>query len=248
MTDTAFEKQRADLVDRLGTDAEMAKRTGEWLGKAQELGYSYNFDWLGLPIIQYPQDIVAMQELIWKLRPQVIVETGVARGGSLIFYASMLELVAICTGEPAGKVIGIDIDIRQPNREAIEAHPMARRIELVQGSSIDPAIVGQVRQLVGEADRVLVCLDSNHTHEHVLEELRAYAPMTTPGSYCVVFDTLVENLPEEAIGDRPWGKGDNPLTAVREYLAETDAFVTDHRIDAKLQVSVAREGYLRRRA
>lgn len=248
MTDTAFEEQRSQLVTRLGSDEEMNGLTSQWLGKAQELGYSYNFDWLGLPIIQYPQDIVAMQEVIWKIQPDVIVETGVARGGSLIFYASLLELTANCGGKQGGRVIGIDIDIRQPNRDVIEAHPMSKRIDLVQGSSIDAAIVDQVRDMVGNAPRVLVCLDSNHTHDHVLEELRAYAPMTTPGSYCVVFDTLVEHLPDEAIGDRPWGRGNNPLTAVRAYLEETDMFEVDSKMHDKLQISVAREGYLRRRA
>lgn len=246
MTDTAFAQQRTQLIAELGSNNEMADLTNRWLGKAQELGYSYNFDWLGLPIIQYPQDIVAMQELIWKLQPDVIVETGVARGGSLIFYASMLELLETCTGAKGGRVIGIDIDIRQANRQAIEAHPLSHRIELVQGSSIDPAIVEQVHSKVGDTHRVLVCLDSNHTHDHVLEELRAYAPLTTVGSYCVVFDTLVEHLPVEAIGDRPWAHGNNPLTAVKAYLAETDMFETDVQLHDKIQISVAREGYLRR--
>lgn len=246
MTDTAFVQQRSELVAELGSNADMADLTNRWLGKAQQLGYSYNFDWLGLPIIQYPQDIVAMQELIWKVQPDVVVETGVARGGSLIFYASMLELLETCTGAKGGRVIGIDIDIRQPNREAIEAHPLSHRIDLVQGSSVDPAIIEQVRGMVGDAERVLVCLDSNHTHGHVLDELHAYAPMTTPGSYCIVFDTLVEHLPDEAIGDRPWGHGNNPLTAVKAYLAETDMFEIDARVHDKLQISVAREGYLRR--
>lgn len=246
MTDTAFVQQRSELVAELGSNSEMADLTNRWLGKAQQLGYSYNFDWLGLPIIQYPQDIVAMQELIWRLQPEVVVETGIARGGSLIFYASMLELLETCTGAKGGRVIGIDIDIRQPNREAIETHPLSHRIDLVQGSSVDPAIIEQVRSLVGDAKRVLVCLDSNHTHDHVLGELHAYAPMTTPGSYCVVFDTLVEHLPDEAIGDRPWGHGNNPLTAVKAFLAETDMFEIDSRLDDKLQISVARQGYLRR--
>lgn len=246
MTDTVFMQQRTQLIAELGSNGEMADLTNRWLGKAQELGYSYNFDWLGLPIIQYPQDIVAMQELIWKLQPDIVVETGVARGGSLIFYASMLELLETCAGVKGGRVIGIDIDIRQANRQAIESHPLSRRIELVQGSSIDPATVEQVRSKVGDAQRVLVCLDSNHTHDHVLEELRAYAPFTTLGSYCVVFDTLVEHLPAEAIGDRPWGHGNNPLTAVKAYLAETDMFETDAQLHDKIQISVAREGYLRR--
>jgi cephalosporin hydroxylase len=246
MTDKAFAQQRNELVAELGTNNEMADLTNRWLGKAQELGYSYNFDWLGLPIIQYPQDIIALQELIWKLRPNVVVETGVARGGSLIFYASMLELLETCTGAKGGRVIGIDIDIRHSNRKAIEAHPLSHRIDLIQGSSIEPAIVEKVGAMVGDAARVLVSLDSNHTHDHVLDELRAYAPMTTVGSYCVVFDTLVEHLPDEAIGDRPWGRGNNPLTAVKAYLAETDIFETDTLLHDKLQISVAREGYLRR--
>lgn len=245
-TDPAFAHHRSTLIAELGSNETMAQLTDRWLGKAQELGYSYNFDWLGLPIIQYPQDVVAMQELIWKLRPDVVVETGIARGGSLIFYASMLELLETCTGAKGGRVIGIDIDIRQPNRDAIEAHPLSRRVELVQGSSIDPVVVGKVREMVGDAKSVLVCLDSNHTHDHVLEELRAYAPMTTVGNYCVVFDTLIEQLPDEAIGERPWARGNNPLTAVRAYLEESDMFETDAPLHDKLQISVAREGYLRR--
>lgn len=246
MTDKAFAQQRSELVTELGLNGDMADLTNQWIGKAQELGYSYNFDWLGLPIIQYPQDIVAMQELIWTLRPEVIVETGVARGGSLVFYASMMELLATCTGAKGGRVMGIDIDIRQPNRDAIEAHPLSHRIDLVQGSSIDPEIIGQVRERIRDAKRELVCLDSNHTHDHVLEELRAYAPMTTVGSYCVVFNTLVEYLPDKAIGDRPWGRGNNPLIAVRAYLAETDMFEVDAPLHDKLQISVARDGYLKR--
>ena len=247
MTDTAFEQQRRELVSRIGTDKALNDLTGQWLGKAQELGYSYNFDWLGLPIVQYPQDIVAMQELIWSIKPDLIIETGIARGGSLIFYASLLELVALCGGPKDARVLGLDIDIREPNRKAIEAHPLSGRVTMIQGSSIDPAIVEQVREQAQGYQRVLVCLDSNHTHDHVLEELRAYAPLVTPGSYCVVFDTLVEHLPEAAIGDRPWGRGDNPLTAVHAYLEETDDFETDAYVHDKLQISVAREGYLRRR-
>lgn len=247
MTDTVFEQQRRELVAKLGSDKSMNDLTGQWLGKAQELGYSYNFDWLGLPIVQYPQDIVAMQELVWRIKPDLIIETGIARGGSLIFYASLLELVAMCGGPKDARVLGLDIDIREPNRKAIEDHPLFGRIDMIQGSAIDPAIVDAVRERAKGRQRVLVCLDSNHTHDHVLEELRAYAPLVTPGSYCVVFDTLVEHLPEAAIGDRPWGKGNNPLTAVHAYLKETGDFEVDTYMHDKLQISVAREGYLRRR-
>jgi cephalosporin hydroxylase len=208
--------------------------------------YSYNFSWLGRPIIQYPQDIVAMQEIIWAVQPDLIIETGIAHGGSLIFSASMLELNAACGGPPHGTVLGVDIDIRAHNRAAIDAHPMSRRIKMIQGSSVAPEIVGQV---VAEAEgkaRVLVCLDSNHTHEHVLAELTAYAPLTSVGSYCVVFDTIVEHLPADFCGDRPWGPGNNPWTATSEYLREHPEFEIDRRIDHKLLLSVAPGGYLRR--
>lgn len=246
MTDTTFEAQRRVMIDTISGDSSLNALTGQWLGRAQELGYSYNFDWMGLPIIQYPQDIVAMQELVWSIKPDLIIETGIARGGSAVFYASLLELNALCGGPQDARLVAVDIDIRAHNRTAIEAHPMAKRISMIQGSSIDEAIVEQVRRAADGRARVLVCLDSNHTHEHVLAELRAYAPLVTPGSYCVVFDTLVEDLPEAAIGDRPWGKGDNPMTAVRTYLAETSDFEVDRARHGKLQVTVAPEGYLRR--
>lgn len=219
-------------------------------------GYSYNFAWLGRPVIQYPQDVVALQELIWSVRPDLIIETGIAHGGSLILSASMLALLDYCDAlhdgnlldpsKPNRKVLGIDIDIRPHNRTAIEAHPMAGRIEMIQGSSIAPDIISQVRERAGQAKRVLVCLDSNHTHDHVLAELEAYAPLTSPGSYCVVFDTIIEDLPEGSFPDRPWDRGDNPKTAVWEYLKQHPEFEIDKSIDHKLLVSVAPDGFLRR--
>lgn len=208
--------------------------------------YSYNFAWLGRPIIQYPQDIVAMQELIWSLQPDLIVETGIAHGGSLIFSASMLELNAACGGPAAAHVIGIDIDIRAHNRDAILAHPMSRRISMIEGSSIAPPIVAQVRARAQGKKSVLVCLDSNHSHAHVLAELQAYAPLTSVGSYCVVFDTVIEDLPASLSGERPWGPGNNPKTAVWAYLKEHPEFEVDADVDAKLLISVAPSGYLRR--
>jgi cephalosporin hydroxylase len=208
--------------------------------------YSYNFSWLGRPIIQYPQDIVAMQELIWSLQPDLIVETGIAHGGSLIFSASMLELNAACGGPKDARVVGVDIDIRAHNRAAIEAHPMIRRITMIEGSSVAPQVVAAIRAHTVGKKSVLVCLDSNHTHDHVLAELEAYAPMTTVGSYCVVFDTIVEDLPQALSGDRPWGPGDNPKTAAREFLATHPEFEIDRRIDRQLLIGVAPEGYLRR--
>jgi cephalosporin hydroxylase len=210
--------------------------------------YSYNFSWLGRPIIQYPQDILAMQELIWSVKPDLIIETGIAHGGSLIFSASMLELNAACGGPKDGEVLAIDIDIRAHNRAAIEAHPMSKRISMLQGSSIAPEIVSQVNSRAARKQRVMVCLDSNHTHDHVLAELRAYAPLTSLGSYCVVFDTIVEDVPAKLITNRPWSPGNNPKTAVWEYLKTHPEFEIDARIDGQLLISVAPSGYLKRRA
>jgi cephalosporin hydroxylase len=201
---------------------------------------------MGRPIIQYPQDILAMQELIWRVQPDLIIETGIAHGGSLIFYAAMLELNAAC-GAPAGaEVLGIDIDIRAHNRETIEAHPMARRIKMIEGSSVAESVIAQVRDRAAGKQRVLVSLDSNHTHAHVAAELAAYAPLTSVGSYCVVFDTVIEEMPAEMFPDRPWGPGDNPMTATRAFLANHPSFEADTSIDHKLLISVAPKGYLRR--
>jgi cephalosporin hydroxylase len=208
--------------------------------------YSYNFSWLGRPIIQYPQDMIAIQELIWLIQPDLIIETGIAHGGSLIFSASLLELNAVCGGSQEAEVLGIDIDIRQHNREAIEAHPMVKRISMLQGSSIDPEMIEQVKTKASGKEKVLVCLDSNHTHDHVLAELEAYAPLVSPGSYCVVFDTVIEDLPEDMFPDRPWGKGNNPKTAVWEYLKSHPEFEIDKTIEHKLLITVAPDGYLKR--
>lgn len=201
--------------------------------------YSYNFSWLGRPIIQYPQDMIAMQEIIWDVKPDLIIETGIAHGGSLIYYASLLELIG------HGEVLGIDIDIRPHNREAIEAHPMFKRIRMLEGSSIAPEIVEQVRK-AAEGQRTLVVLDSNHTHDHVLAELKVYAPLVSVGSYCVVMDTVVEDMPEDFFPDRPWGKGNNPKTAVWEFLKTHPEFEIDKRVEHKLLITVAPDGYLRR--
>lgn len=218
--------------------------------------YSYNFAWQGRPIIQYPQDVVAMQELIWSIKPDLIIETGIAHGGSLIFSASMLALLDICDAIEADekfdakasrrKVLGIDIDIRAHNRVAIEAHPMSSRIQMIEGSSVAPDTIDRVRTIASDYSQVLVCLDSNHTHDHVLAELEAYAPMTSKGSYCVVFDTVVEDLPKEMSPDRPWGPGDNPKTATREFLRAHPEFEIDKSIQHKLLITVAPDGYLKR--
>ena len=185
--------------------------------------YSYHFSWMGRPIIQYPQDMIAMQELIWEIKPDLIIETGIAHGGSLIYYASLMELIG------HGEIVGIDIDIREHNKEAIEAHPMFKRITLIQGSSTDEAIVAQVAEMAKGKNKIMVCLDSNHTHEHALRELELYAPFTTQGSYCVVFDTIIEDMPK-GMYDRNWDVGDNPKTAVFEYLKSNSDFEIDKAI------------------
>jgi cephalosporin hydroxylase len=208
--------------------------------------YSYNFTWLGRPIIQYPQDIVAMQELIWSIQPDLIIETGIAHGGSLILSASMLELNAVCGGNPDATVLGIDIDIRVHNRQAIEAHPMARRIAMLEGSSVAPEIVAEVRARAEGRERILVCLDSDHTQEHVLAELDAYAGLASVGSYCVVFDTVIEDLPGGSFPDRPWDKGNNPKTAVRAWLKNHPEFEIDRSMNQKLLITVAPDGFLKR--
>jgi cephalosporin hydroxylase len=243
---TPFEQEIAERVSANAGDKELARAAREFTVASIVGRYSYNFSWLGRPIIQYPQDIVAMQELIWSVKPDLIIETGIAHGGSLIFSASMLELNSVCGGPSDAFVLGIDIDIRSHNRAAIEAHPLARRIRMVQGSSIDPEIIAQTAAVARDRNRVMVCLDSNHTHDHVLSELEAYAALTSVGSYCVVFDTVVEDLPADMYPERPWGPGNNPKTAVWEYLKQHPGFEVDERMNHKLMVSVAPSGYLKR--
>jgi cephalosporin hydroxylase len=187
-----------------------------------------------------------MQEIIWQVKPDLIIETGIAHGGSLIFSASMLELNAACGGPQKAEVLGIDIDIRSHNREAIEAHSMFRRISMLEGSSIAPEIITQAQEKARNKKCVLIALDSNHTHEHVLAELQAYAPLTSVGSYCVVFDSFVEDVPADVFPDRPWGPGNNPKTAIWEYLKTHPEFEIDKHIENKLLITVAPDGYLKR--
>jgi cephalosporin hydroxylase len=263
-----FAEQVRQNIQGLGKDRYMQDLTRLWLRDSLNHQYSYNFSSLSRPIIQYPQDMVAMQELIWQIKPDLIIETGIAHGGSLIMYASILSLLDYCEAVEKKKVLdpqatrsrvlGLDIDIRPHNREAIEAHPMAHRIDMIQGSSIAPEIVSQVYEKAEGYERILVVLDSNHTHDHVLAELEAYAPLTSKGSYCVVFDTVVEDLPDDLYLNRPWGKGNNPKTAVWEYLKRLGEggrkavdgtmlnFESDKSIENKLLITVAPDGYLKR--
>lgn len=242
----SFRSQVLRNVEALGSDRDVQGLSRIWSCETNRHGYTYNFSWLGRPIIQYPQDVLAMQELMWSIQPDLIIETGIAHGGSLIFSASMLELNAVCGGPQDAEVVGVDIDIRAHNRGAIEAHPMFKRISMIQGSSIAPEVVEQVKARSAGKQRVLVCLDSNHTHDHVLAELEAYAPLTSVGSYCVVFDTLIEDMPADMFSDRHWGPGNNPKTAVWEYLKTHPEFEIDKQIEHKLLITVAPDGYLKR--
>ena len=252
----SFDSDCREEIKKQGDDLVLKSITADWFIKANSHKYSYHFRWLGRPIIQYPQDMAAMQEIIWEVRPDLVIETGIAHGGSLIFSASMLALLdltdaiqqksTLILGQSKRKVLGLDIDIRPHNREAIEAHPLASYIQMIQGSSIDQGVVEQVKSIARGYSKILVCLDSNHTHEHVLEELKAYAPLVSKGSYCVVFDTIVEDLPKEMFPDRPWGPGNNPKTAVLEFLKTHPEFEIDKSIDHKILISVAPDGFLKR--
>jgi cephalosporin hydroxylase len=228
------------LIAKMAADPKLQTAAKEVLVGMVEYRYSYNFTWMGRPIIQYPQDLIAMQELIWQVRPNLIIETGIAHGGSIIFYASMLELLG---GD--GHVLGVDIDIRAHNRAAIEQHPMAKRITMMQGSSIDEEMARAVHDFAKGKQQIMLVLDSNHTHDHVLREMQLYAPLVTKGSYAVVFDTLVEDMPDDFYPDRPWSRGDNPKTAVHEFLKQSDRFEIDEEIHQKLMLTAAPDGYLR---
>ena len=261
-------KEVAVRIAKIPADKKLCETASAFMLASIASQYSYNFSWQSRPIIQYPQDIVALQELIWQIKPDLIIEAGIAHGGSLVFSASMLALLDMTDAIEAGvslnpkeskrKVLGIDIDIRAHNRAHIEAHPMASRIQMIQGPSTAPEIIAQVHDVAANYSRVMVILDSNHTHEHVLAELEAYAPLTSKDSYCIVFDTIVEDLPDDMYPDRPWGKGNNPKTAVWEYRrvlleegrtavdGEPLNFEIDETVENKLLVTVAPDGYLKR--
>ncbi len=233
-------EEKSHLIQMQGQDERLRSISNNFIELTGKYKYTYNFSWLGRPIIQLPQDIVAVQEIIWQVKPDLIIETGIAHGGSIIFYASMLELLG---GE--GQVLGIDIDIREHNRVEIKKHPMFKRITMVEGSSIDEKIAEQVDDFAKDKKNILVVLDSMHTHDHVLKELQLYSPMVTKGSYLVVFDTAIEDMPEDFFPDRPWGKGNNPKTAVWEFMKDNDRFEIDKEIQNKLLITVAPDGYLK---
>ncbi|MDZ7599758.1 MAG: cephalosporin hydroxylase family protein [Hoeflea sp.] len=252
----AFRAEVEQNIDGLAGDADLQALSRVWIREVTPHKWAYNFSWFGRPAIQLPTDAWALQELVWKVRPDLIIETGIAHGGSLIYSASLLALLDLCDAtekgevldprKPRRKVLGIDIDIRAHNRAAIEAHPLFARIDMIEGSSIAEETVAKVREIASGHERILVCLDSNHTHDHVLAELEAYAPLVTMDSYCIVFDTLVDDMPERLSADRPWGPGNSPKSAVHAFLKSNAGFEIDSRIDKKLLITVAPDGFLRR--
>jgi cephalosporin hydroxylase len=251
-----FSAKVMENIDKASKDRDLLGLSNVWIREVIRYNYAHNFSWLGRPILQVPQDIYAVQEIVWNVKPDLIIETGIAHGGSLILSASMLALLDYCEAAERGlavdpresrrRVVGVDIEIRPHNREAIEAHPMAHLIEMIEGSSVAPDVIDKVKTAAKAHKKVLLFLDSNHTHDHVLAELKAYAPLVSVGSYCVVWDTGIEDLPEHFCSDRPWGKGNNPKTAVYEYLKSTDCFEIDKLINHKLMITAAPDGFLRR--
>ena len=252
---TKFKNERENRIRSYENDDDFLKKSSEWRTLSFYRNYMYNYEALGRPIIQLPADIIAMQEIIWEVKPDLIIETGIAHGGSLIFNASVLALLDYCDAieqgelldpkKPGRRVLGVDIDIREHNRKAIEEHPLSNRIDMIQGSSIDQEIINKVHEIASRSTRSLVCLDSNHTHEHVLRELELYAPLVTKNSYLVDYDTVVEDMPDDSFQDRPWGKGDNPKTAVHEFLENNKRFEIDYHIQNKLLITVGPDGYLK---
>jgi len=239
MKDKEFEKRNSAFIKSMSNDKKFKEKTKAWFENSWKYEYQYHFRWLGLPILQYPQDIVATQELIWKVKPDLIIETGIARGGSIIYSASILELIG------KGEVIGIDIDIRKHNKKLIEKHPMMKRIKMIQGSSIDKKIINQVCKIAKGKKKVMIFLDSNHSHKHVLVEMKEYSSLVKKGSYIIVFDTMIEDVPKDFFQNRPWNKGNNPKTAVIEFLKKNNRFKIDKKIENKLMITACHSGFLK---
>jgi cephalosporin hydroxylase len=248
-----FDQERKKNVDAMANDDSLDSAGLEFLCKTAKYNYCYNFDWMSRPIIQYPQDIVAFQEIVWKVKPDLIIEMGIARGGSLIFSASLLTMLDLCEhgdakliprSDKPRRVLGVDIDIRSHNLDALKAHPLYPRLSLIEGSSIENDVIQKVKEVAKDYNNILVCLDSNHTYDHVIAELEAYATLTSPGSYCIVFDTVIEDMPAEMNNNRQWGSGNSPKTAVKEFIAKNSDFTIDKSIHEKLLITAAPDGYL----
>ena len=240
-----FEDNKRAQAIALGRDEQIFDAAANLVVAANKYDYAYLWTWMGVPIIQLPADVMATQEVIWSTKPDVIIETGVARGGSVLFMASLLELIG------KGKVIGVDVDIRAHNRDSIERHPMTKRVVLIEGSSTDQEVIAEIRAQIPDSASVMVVLDSDHSRDHVLAELRSYGPMVTPGCYLVVADTILGRLDYTQTPlnrSQVWLRGNEPLSALNAYLEETERFEVDPVLNGKLILSSSPGGYLRCRA
>jgi len=236
-----FLRERSADIQAMGRDESLRAKSIEWMITADKYKYTYNFTWMGRPIIKFPNDMIAQQEIVWRTKPDLIIETGIAHGGSIIFSASLLELIG------NGHVIGVDIDIRQHNRTEIENHPMAKRITMIEGGSTDTAVFARVKDLAKSAKSVMVILDSNHSHQHVYDELALYADLVTVGNYCILPDTFIEFFPKGYYSaDRVWDVGNNPWTAMRQFMASRSDFELDPTPVAKTMITESFDGYLKR--
>lgn len=263
-----FKQERLDIAAGYKDNAAMKDAAQEWLIQCFRNQYMHNFAWTGRPIIQLPADIIAFQEIVWAVKPDLIIEMGIAHGGSLMLSASLLAVLDYCEAIENGttidpkqsrrRVLAVDIDIRAHNRAAIEQHPLGKMIDMIEGSSIEQETVDKVKNAAKGYSKVLLCLDSNHTHDHVIKELEFYAPLVSKGSYCLAFDTVIEDLPDDMFPDRPWKVGDNSKTAVRAYLEKLTSeevtgadgqrlfFEVDNAMQNKLLVSAIPDGILKR--
>lgn len=235
--DSDFSNWReGELQKQMGSES-FSKISHEWMQQAVDHKYSYQFDWLGVPIIQMPSDLVVFQQIIFETRPDLIIETGVARGGSLVFWASMLDLCGI-----DGRVIGVDIEVREHAKNAISNSKYSNIIDVIVGSSIDNKIIDSVRNVVSKHQRIMVVLDSNHTHEHVLGELNAYAEFVSPGCSLLVLDTVIDDL--IPYPERSWGPGSSPKSAVIDYMKSHSAdFKKLSKFEAISKLTVAPHGF-----
>ena len=240
-----FKKQSKAEVNKQSKDKKFINISKKWLLESHRLKYTYHFNWFGIPIIQYPSDIVGIQEIIYKIKPDLIIETGIAHGGSVIFHSTILDMLSQ-NDKKKRKVVGIDIDIRKHNLKRIKKHYFNKNLILIEGSSIDQKVKKRVYKIAKNKKTIMVILDSNHSSKHVYEELSFYSKFVTKNSYCIVFDTIVEDLPNKFVKNRPWNKGNNPLTAVKLFLKENKSFKTDNEIDNKLMISSAKNGFLKR--
>jgi cephalosporin hydroxylase len=247
--DESFENEVADNVRRVIQDHSLKLQSRQWLASASKYGYTYNFKWLGTTVVQLPADLICVQEIIWDYKPDLIVETGIARAGSASFYTSLLALLELNGHVQNARYVGIDVEIREHARVALSKEPILRKYATaIEGSSIDPEVVKAVSIVASEHSRVIVVLDSSHTHSHVYSELRAYAALVPKGGYIVVFDTSIEWDSEAKWGNRPWGPGDSPSTALDLFLKEYPNFVRDRELSDKGLISVIEGGVIRRTA